>query len=135
MIHKGVVEGLATTRMSTNGQCKDCIMGKQARQPFNAVVEPETEPYERVAFDLWGPAQVQTTGGKTMMMVATDQAGAECKAWYLSNKAKETTIVCLESFDVRVETQRGVLVKCIWTDGGGEFENDLWVAYCQKRGI
>ena len=55
-------------------------MGKQAWRPFDTEVEPEARPYERVAFDLWGPAWVQITSSKSFMIVATDQAGAECEA-------------------------------------------------------
>ena len=108
------------------------MMGKQAHRPFDAKVEPETKPYERVAFDLWGPARVQMTGGKTLMLVPMDHAGANCKAWYLVHKTKENTLACLESFDARIKTQLRMRVKCVRTDGGREFENELWNAYCTK---
>ena len=26
-------------------------------------------------------------------------------------------------------------IKCVWTDGGREFVNDLWETYCTERGI
>ena len=78
---------------------------------------------------------VQMTNGKIFMLVATDQAGTECEAWYLSNKSKEATVECLKGFDTRVETQLGVCVKRVQTDGGKEFVNDLWEGYCMKRGI
>ena len=77
------------------------------------MVIPKTKSYERGAFDLWGPAYVQTTNGKVFMLVAIDQASVECKAWYLSNKSKEATIECLKGFNTRVETQLRMHVKCI----------------------
>ena len=112
------------------GKCEDCIMGKQSRRPFDSVVTPESTPYERVAFDLWGPACVQTTGGKTLMLVATDYAGADCEVWFLASKTKEATAACLEAFDARVETQYGLRVKCVRTNSRREFENKLWETYC-----
>lgn len=135
MIRDATVEGLTITKTTVNGKCEDCILGKHARRPFDSKPEPESAPYERVAFDIWGPARVQTTGGKALMLVATDQGGAECATWYLANKAAETTLTCLESFDVRAETQWGKRVKSIRTDGGTEFKNELWEAYCRRRGI
>lgn len=135
MIRCNTVNGLTVTKMTTNGKCEDCIMGKHARRPFDAQVDPESAPYERVAFDVWGPARVQTTGGKTLMLVATDQGGAECTVWFLANKAAETTLACMEMFDVRAETQWGRRVKIVRTDGGTEFKNELWDKYCQRRGI
>ncbi|KAG5726156.1 hypothetical protein E4T56_gene2140, partial [Termitomyces sp. T112] len=135
MIRGEMVEGLTVTKMLTNGKCEDCIMGKQVRRPFDAVVEPESKPFERVALDLWGPARVQTTGGKVWMMVATDQGGADCEAWYLAHKSKEASLFCLETYDLRVETQYSARIKVVRTDGGGEFENSLWEGYCRKWGI
>lgn len=135
MARSNTVNGLAVTKMITNGKCEDCIMGKHARRPFDAEIEPESAPYERVAFDVWGPARVQTTGGKTLMLIATDQGGAECAVWFLANKAAETTLACLETFDVRAENQWGWRVKIVRTDGGTEFKNEMWDKYCQRRGI
>ena len=110
-------------------------MGKQTRCPFDADIPVETVPFERVAFDVWGPAHVQTTGGKTLIVVATDQAGAGCEAWYLTHKSKEATFECLESIDIRVETQYGLRIKYVWMDGGHEFKNKLWNGYCRQCGI
>lgn len=135
MAKHDVVDGLSITTFATNGRCEDCIIEKQFRRPFDTIVVLESQPFEHVAFDIWGPARVHTSGGKSLMLVAMDQGSAGCEAWYLANKAKETTVACLESFDARVKTQYGLQVKCIRTDGGKEFDNNLWAAYCTKRGI
>ena len=65
MLRQSTVEGLRVTSMAVTGKCEDCIM-------VDAEVVPKTKPYERVAFDLWGPARVQTTNGKIFMLVTTD---------------------------------------------------------------
>lgn len=80
-------------------------MGKQSCHSFDMSHDPEMVPYEHVAFNVWGLAHVQTIGGKSLMLVATDNAGAECTTWYLSNKATKTTVTCLEAFDMHVENQ------------------------------
>lgn len=130
-----MVEGLTITKMSVSRKCEDCILGKHARHLFDTQPDPESAPYEHVAFDIWGPAHVQTTSGKSLMLVATDQGGAECATWYLVNKTAETTLICLEAFNTRAETQWGHRVKCVRTDGGTKLKNKLWEEYCQKRGI
>lgn len=90
-------------------------------------MQPELEftPYAHVAFDIWGPACVQTTGSKSLMLVATDQDGTECATWYLTSKTTKSKIVCLEVFDTRAETQWVYRIKYICTDGGTEFNNEL----------
>ncbi|KII83199.1 hypothetical protein PLICRDRAFT_64967, partial [Plicaturopsis crispa FD-325 SS-3] len=72
LISKGMVEGLDISGKSVHGQCEDCIFGKQARRPFDEVVEHETEVLERVHIDLWGPSQVQSKSGKQYMMTISD---------------------------------------------------------------
>ena len=75
MMSKQIVNGLSVTDTAVNGRCEDYIIGKQAQRPFDTVHEPESTPYKRVAFNIWGPARVQMTGGKMLMLVATNQAG------------------------------------------------------------
>ena len=89
MIWQDMVTRLSITSMSTSSKCEDCIMGKQCHHLFDTVVRPESMLYEHIALDLWGPTQVQTTGGKTFMMVVMDQAGVDCKVWFLVYKTKE----------------------------------------------
>ena len=69
---KNLVDGLEITKNEVNGLCEDCIQGKHTRRPFDEVVTPEKEPMERAHIDLWGPAQVQSLGGKSYLMTVTD---------------------------------------------------------------
>ncbi|KAG5735621.1 hypothetical protein E4T56_gene6959 [Termitomyces sp. T112] len=62
IVHESTVNGLAVTKMLTKGKNKDCVMGKQTCHLFDDDVEPKVTPYERVAFDLWGPVHVQIIG-------------------------------------------------------------------------
>ncbi|KAF5371869.1 hypothetical protein D9615_009522 [Tricholomella constricta] len=52
MLRQSLVRGMDMVKKSSSGRCEDCIMGKHARRPFDAVVEPESQPNERVCFDL-----------------------------------------------------------------------------------
>ena len=45
-----------TTYEKGQGLCKDCIMGKHTRRPFDDNPTQETEVLERVYINLWGPA-------------------------------------------------------------------------------
>lgn len=39
------------------------------------------------------------------MLVAIDQAHVDCEAWFLAQKTKEATTICLELFDTCVKMQ------------------------------
>lgn len=52
MLTKDIVLRLAIMNIVTSGWCKDCIMGKHAQQPFDAVINSELASYEQVAFDI-----------------------------------------------------------------------------------
>ncbi|KAF5387622.1 hypothetical protein D9615_000717 [Tricholomella constricta] len=135
MIRGELVKGLDVTKTSVNGRCENCIMGKQARRPFDEDVIPECKPNQRVSFDLWGPARVKTTGGKSYMMLACDQGGAGVKGWFLADKTMETTGAVLESYHVESERQTGEKLLAVRTDEGTEFVNSTWSAYTTKFGI
>ncbi|RDB21876.1 Retrovirus-related Pol polyprotein from transposon TNT 1-94 [Hypsizygus marmoreus] len=135
MIRGNLVEGLDVTKKTTHGRCEDCIMGKHARRPFDEVVIPESRVNERACFDLWGPARVPTTSGKTYMMLGADQGGAGVKGYFLSDKTMATTAEVLANYHVESERQTGNQLLYIRTDEGKEFINSLWKAYCEKFGI
>ncbi|KAF5376302.1 hypothetical protein D9615_008480 [Tricholomella constricta] len=135
MVRSEMVKGLDVTKLSVNGRCEDCIMGKQTRRPFDEEVTPESKPNQRVSFDLWGPAHIKTTNGKHYMMLGCDQGGAGVKGWFLADKTMETTGAVLEAYHVESERQTGKKLLAVRTDEGPEFINSIWSAYTTKFGI
>ena len=135
LLSKGMVEGLNITSLETQGCCKDCIFGKHARWPFDEVVTPETEVLERAHLDLWGKACVQSMGGKSYMMLIEDGGSSHMEGYFLDSKATETTLATFLHYHVMAECQMGQKLKCVWTDMGPEWVNELWVAYFEKHGI
>jgi hypothetical protein len=117
------------------GSCEDCIMGKQTRRPFDDNTERETSVLDRVYIDLWGPARTKSNGGKSYMMQVVDGMSAHTEAYFLADKSAETTLEAFKSYHAQAERQTGRKLKCVRTDGGGEFCNDLWETYCRVHGI
>ena len=60
MANNGLVDGLTISEDTVTGKCKDCIMGRQARRPFDGETDKKLEPLELVLFDLWGPSRTQS---------------------------------------------------------------------------
>src|SRR6266581_8564165 len=54
MAGKGLVDGLTITEKDLRGKCKDCILGRQTRRPFDEKMDTSLDPLDLVSFDLWG---------------------------------------------------------------------------------
>ena len=131
MYNNGLVEGLSITTLSWQpGSCEDCIMGKQARCPFDGNTHPVMKLLEHIHINLWGPSCVALTGGKQYMMEAVDAYGGHTKGYFLADKEGETTLTALRDYMALAEQQTGRKVRCIHLDGGPEFCNKLWEDWC-----
>ena len=69
------------------------------------------------------------------MMQAVDGKSTHTEGYYLADKNVETTLEAFKSYHVMAERQTERKLKCIRTDGGGEFCNELWDSYCKEFGI
>jgi len=104
MVKKGLVDGLDVVGgFELKGKCKDCIYGKQMAQPYNKVVEPETEVLECVYGDLWGPARVHSVGGAEYMMVFNDGGSSYQAGYFLALKASEAMLSAFTKYHVKSE--------------------------------
>jgi transposase InsO family protein len=95
----------------------------------------ESEVLERVYIDLWGPARTRSNGGKLYIMQAVDGMSAHTEGYYLADKSAETSLEAFRNYHVMAKRQTGKKLRCVRTDGGGEFCNDLWDSYCKEFGI
>ncbi|KAF5381397.1 hypothetical protein D9615_008422 [Tricholomella constricta] len=48
MLRQDLVRGMSMLRKSSDGRCEDCILGKHARRPFDATVDPENPGREEL---------------------------------------------------------------------------------------
>ncbi len=56
MALKNLVDVLEITSDPLQGRCEDCILARHARRPFDEPTDPNVDPLELVATDLWGPS-------------------------------------------------------------------------------
>ena len=70
-------------------------------------MEKNLAPLDLVAFDLWGPSQVQSVEGKTYMMIIVDGGTSYKYGIYLPDKSDETTIAAFNVFHRKAETATG----------------------------
>lgn len=135
LVSRELVAGLEVTDEEAVGMCEDCIFGKQTRRPFDEDVTPERQVLERVHIDLWGPARVKSTGGKTYLMLFIDGGSSHAEGYFLADKTADSTLTALKHYHAVAERQTEQKLKRIRTDNGGEFVNDQWAAYEAEHGI
>lgn len=135
MAQQELVDGLKIVNTELRGMCEDCIRGKQDKAPFNDEVFHETKPLERVHLDLWGKARTPSWSGAVYMMLVSDGGTSMKFPLFLNNKRKETTTGAFEAWVIEAEVQTGQRVQCVRFDLGKEFDNELFLGFCAKRGI
>lgn len=93
--------------MTIHGKCKDCILGRQTRHPFDGETEKDLALLELIVFDLWGLSCVQSARGKIYMMMIVDGGTSYKSGAYLPIKSNDTTIPAFDVFCATAETSTG----------------------------
>ncbi|KAF7372370.1 Retrotransposon Ty1-copia subclass [Mycena venus] len=135
MADKGLVDSLTLVNRRLRGMCKDCILGKHDKMPFNDEVVHETKPLERVHLDLWGKARTPSWSGAVYMMLVSDGGTSMKFPLFLNNKTAAKTLAVFETWVTEAELQTGEWVLCVRFDLGKEFNNELFLGYCTRWGI
>ncbi|CAN0860176.1 Retrovirus-related Pol polyprotein from transposon TNT 1-94 [Linum grandiflorum] len=113
--------------------CEDCILGKKSRHTFGKSTFIAKSALEYVHADLWGPAQVDTIGGRKYFLSLIDQHSR--KVWVILLKTKDQAFESFKTWKSLVENQVDKRLKCLRTDNGLEFCNKEFKAYCEDHGI
>ncbi len=74
-------------------------------------MDPDVDPLELVATDLWGPSRTASAGGKTYMMIFVDSGTSFKAGEFLADKADETTLAAFDRYRKMAETQTGQKMK------------------------
>ncbi len=133
MASKKLIDGLEITSDPLQGQCEDCILACQAHCPFDEPTDPDINPLELVATNLWGPSQTASVGGKTYIMIFVDSGTSFKAGEFLVDKADDTTLAAFDRYRKMAETQTGQKVKRVRADQA--FTGAKWVDYCTEHGI
>ncbi len=133
MASKGLVDGLNITPDPLLGKCEDCILARHTHRPFDELSNPDVDPLDLMATDLWGPSRTASVSGKTYLMILVD-SGTGCKGGeFLADKSDETTVGAFDRWRKLAETQTERKVKRVKADH--VFARTKWVDYCAEHGI
>ena len=90
-------------------------------------------PLEVIHSDIWGLAQTPTINGCRYYVTFIDDFSR--KTWIYFLTAKSEAFDKFKEFKTYVEKEYGTWIKCLRTDGGGEYLSREFDAFLQEHGI
>jgi len=130
----GIVGGLPMFKYDgSNHVCDACQFGKQARLPLSRENQMSKYPLEIIHSDIWGPAQTPTLNGNRYYIIFVDDYSRFMWIYFL--KEKSEALEKFITFKAYAEKQYGTWIKCLRSDGGGEYTSNAFDDYLRKQGI
>ncbi|MCO5571315.1 hypothetical protein L7F22_025053 [Adiantum nelumboides] len=90
-------------------------------------------PLEIVHSDIWGPCDHATPNGCRYFITFSDDYSRMTWVYFL--KAKSEAFEVFLEFKVMVEKENGCHIKCLHTDGGGEYMSHSFDDYLREQGL
>ena len=115
-------------------QCADCPFGKQTRSPFKKTEPNPTSIGDIVVSDLCGPFET-SVGGYRYFVTWMDLKTRFTNIEFLKNKECITVTNSFKNYAAWILRQKGVEIKRIRTDNGGEYTGKEFENLCSSTGI
>jgi hypothetical protein len=114
--------------------CESCVYAKSSRKPILKVREGDRakEFGGEVHSDLWGPAPVESKGGKKYYVTFTDDKTRLTHLYLL--RQKDEAFGVYKEYEAWVATQLSAKVKILHSDRGGEYLGKDFVAHLKSKG-
>eukprot|EP00268_Persea_americana_P046955 TRINITY_DN4858_c1_g1_i16.p1 TRINITY_DN4858_c1_g1~~TRINITY_DN4858_c1_g1_i16.p1 ORF type:complete len:282 (-),score=40.59 TRINITY_DN4858_c1_g1_i16:329-1174(-) len=128
-----LASAIPITGSSSLSFCQHCQFGKSHKLPFSLSDSVSSQPFEIVHSDLWGPSHVLSVGGFRYYLIFID--GFSRFSWFYPLKCKSDAFSVFLSFKLLVENLLDSRIKCLRTDGGGEFVHTQFHNFLASNGI
>jgi len=135
LVDKALVTGVKLDeKLGAEFFCESCVYAKATRKPVAKAREGEcaTSFGDEVHSDLWGPAPVETKGGRKYYVSFTDDATRFTHLYLL--RAKSDTFDAYQKYEAWCNTQLDARVKILHSDRGGEYMDNKFIEHLKKRG-
>ncbi len=83
--------------------------------------------------DVWGPTKTTSMGRCHYYVSFIDDHTR--KVWVYFMKEKSEVFTHFQNFRMLTEKQTWLQVKCLWSDGRGEYFSNEFIAYLKMHGI
>jgi transposase InsO family protein len=113
--------------------CKACQLGKQVRYPFPIqTTQVNSKPLEMIHSHVWTTKTESIAGCKYYVSFIDDHTR---KVWVYFMKHKGEVFQHFLNFKTMVEKEKGVSIKCLRSDGRGEYFSNEFSEYLKEHGI
>ena len=121
-------------KKTTKFFCEGCVLGKQQRNTYPALIEKErnSKPGTYFHIDLCGPMSTTSFGGASYFMLCKDNNTGYMVIFFL--KTKSEALIYLKQLYSMMKQELHVDIQ-IKTYQGGEFKNYQFENYTQEKGI
>lgn len=134
VVSKDLVVGLPKIKLSKYHLCDACQVGKQTRVSFKSKnIISTSRPLELIHMDLFGPSRTKSLGGNYYGFVLVDDYSRF--TWTIFLHSKDETFSAFTRFAKLSHNKINSKVVTIRSDHGREFQNHLFVDYCDKHDI
>ena len=86
-----------------------------------------------VHLDVWGPTKTRSLAGSSYYVTFIDDYSQ--KVWVYFMKAKSEVFDHFKKFKNQVEKETGMYIKCLRSDGGGEYFYHEFNNFLDNQGI
>ncbi|XP_062020774.1 uncharacterized protein LOC133737182 [Rosa rugosa] len=134
---KQCVRGLPNLKGKTDKICGDCKIGKQTKAPHRMVNSATTTTVlELLHMDLMGPAQSESIGGKSYMLVVVDDFSRYTWVNFLKDKTEtfESFKNLSQKLIIEKKSSNTSIVR-VRSDNGTEFKNASFSNYFHELGV
>ncbi|GKA13909.1 retrovirus-related pol polyprotein from transposon TNT 1-94 [Tanacetum coccineum] len=130
---KGMVKGLDQID-HPNQVCEGCLLGKHARSSFpKEATSRAKEPLQLIHTDLCGPITPPSHGKNLYFMLFIDDYSRKTWVYFLNEKSQ--AFEAFKKFKAMVEKEKGLKIKSMRSDRGGEFLSKEFNKFCEDNGI
>ncbi|KAM5546528.1 hypothetical protein ABKV19_002354, partial [Rosa sericea] len=134
---KQCVRGLPNLKGKTDKMCGDCKVGKQTKAPHRVVNSATTtKVLELLHMDLMGPAQSESIGGKSYILVVVDDFSRY--TWVNFLKDKTETFESFKNLSQRLIIEKqssNTSIVRVRSDNCTKFKNAAFSNYCHELGV
>ncbi|KAK9947388.1 hypothetical protein M0R45_003016 [Rubus argutus] len=113
--------------------CEDCLLGKFKKLPFSDSHTRSVNPFEIVHSDVWGPSPHLSLDGFKYYVLFIDDCTRYC--WIFPMKNKNEVFSYFQSLCAFVKNQFSTTIKCLRSDGGGEYMSTVFKSFMNSNGI
>jgi len=134
LVSRNVVDGLPTHKFERNRICNACQKGKQSKTSFKMKNFVSTSRLlELLHMDLFGLSRTMSLGGNYYGFVIVDDYSRF--TWTAFIVTNDHAFSIFKGLSKILQNENNCNICAIKTNHGGEFQNEKFENFCNKRGI